>query len=53
MLQSMVLSTLLQHCIKKGYYNQKFQYEVTPTNDTDYSCHINVVELVQPIIWGS
>ena len=26
----------------------------TPTNDTDYSCHIKAIELIfiQPIIWG-
>ena len=23
-----------------------FNYKATPTNDTDYSCYINVVELV-------
>ena len=30
-----------------------FNSKATPSNDTDYNCHINVVELVWPIIWGS
>ena len=29
-----------------------FNYKVTPTNDTDYSCHIKTLELAKPIIWG-
>ena len=29
-----------------------FNFKGTPTNDTDYSCHIKAVELVYPIILG-
>ena len=27
--------------------------KLTPTNDTDYSCHIKVVELIMPLVINS
>ena len=36
------LETNLIRSVSMTHYNSK----ATPTNDTDYSCHINVVELV-------
>ena len=26
--------------------------KIMPTDDTNYSCHIKAIELIQPIIWG-
>ena len=37
-----LLETNLVRSVSMTHYNSK----ATPTNDTDYSCHINVVQLV-------
>ena len=29
-----------------------FTIKATPTNNTDYSCHTKVVDILKPIIWG-
>ena len=36
-----------------GLYNIYFNSKAMPTTDTNYSCHINIAEPVQPIAWGS
>ena len=30
-----------------------FNYETIPTNDTNYRCHVQAIELVYPLIYGS
>ena len=25
---------------------------ITPTDNTDYNCHIKAIEIIEPIIWG-
>ena len=34
-------------------YTTYFNSKAMPTTDTNYSCHINIAEPVQPIAWGS
>ena len=33
-------------------FHERMDAYVTPTNYTNYSCHIKAVELIQPIVWG-
>ena len=32
-------------------FTMRMDDKVTPTYDTNYSCHIKAIELTQPIIW--